>query len=205
MVSVNLLPAGIRSARRRNRRLQIWVSAVLAVMMLTAIPLALDVSKSAAAASIESRLEPLQSRLSAVRADLKKAVAEREELTAQIARADALRSKRSWSSLLALLSSVAPDTVWFTSLRTATVAPQRAAPQPAGGKAAQPQAVTLGGPGGIHLEGYALDHDALYAFMSALKDTKTFDRVDLTSAGQEPVLNGTAVRFVLECYWQAVK
>lgn len=203
MVSVNLLPAGIQAARRRNRRVRLWLSASIAVGIFAAMPLAVDISKTAVAASLEARLAPLEHRLDEVRASLKSVAIEREDLTGQIARADALRGKRSWSALLTLLATQAPDSVWLTALRTPTLGPQQTstASLAANAKNAPPQSVTLGGPSGIHLEGYALDHEALYGFMSALKDTKVFQRVELTSAGKEPVLTGTAVRFVLECYW----
>lgn len=203
MVSVNLLPVGIQAAKRRNRRVRLWLSAGIAVGVVAAVPLALDISKTATAASLAARLAPLEQRLEEVRGSLKTVAIEREVLTGQIARADALRGKRSWSALLTLLATRSPDSVWLTALRTPTLGPQQtsATSAAATAKNAQPQSVTLGGPSGIHLEGYALDHEALYGFMSALKDTKVFQRVELTSAGKEPVLTGMAVRFVLECYW----
>jgi Tfp pilus assembly protein PilN len=204
MVSVNLLPATILIARRRNRRVRLWVTAGAMVVGLTAIPLAVDLTKTAQASSLEVRLRPLHTRLARVRGDLKAVAEQREELTTQLARADALRGKRPWADLLALISEKTPDTVWLTSLRTRLGAPLRPMEKPArtaSSATAQVDAVVLGGPSGLHLEGYALDHESLYEFMSALKNLGVFPKVELTAAGKEPVLDGTAVRFVLECDW----
>jgi len=202
MVSVNLLPKQIVNARRRNRRVRVWATVLITVSALAAVPLAVDVSKAAGAASMESRLLPVQEQLKEARAELLKASTECTGLAGQIARADALRGKRAWSGLLALISAKAPDAIWLTAMTTRTAQAQPASPAPAGAApAGAPEVVTLRGPGGIHLEGYALDHEWLYGFMSALKESQVFRQVELTSAGKEPMLDGTAVRFVLECYW----
>jgi Tfp pilus assembly protein PilN len=203
MVSVNLLPASISSKRRIKRRMRGWATVIVSVCALAAVPLAVDVSKTAGAASMEARLTPVQDRLTRARAELKSLAIECDDLAGEINRADALRGKRSWAGLLTLISAKAPDAVWLTSLSTRSVPqqPRAVSSAPSGVAAKAPESVALQGPNGIHLEGFALDHEGLYEFMSALKEARVFQRVELTSAGKEPVQNGAAVRFVLECYW----
>jgi len=203
MVSVNLLPIAIVESRRRRARVRMWVSIGAFVAALAAIPLTVDLTKTATASSLESRLKPLQSRLDRVRRELKETTSVCEELTTQLARADELRSKRPWADLLKLIRARTPDAVWLTALTTRAAPPRRPVETPAAApNVTKPaEAVTLAGPNGIHLEGYALDHEWLYEFMSALKESGAFQQVELSSATKEPVLTGMAVRFALDCNW----
>ena len=206
MVSVNLLSPATVVARQRARRLRHWAVVVSAVMAVAAVPVGIDVVKTARGAALEREMRPVLAKLEAVRAHHQTLVAQCHDLTAQIARADALRAKRSWAALLSAVTDHAPSEVWLTSIVStrgeATAARDR--PARADGGAQQKnatEAVTLQGPTGIRITGYALDHPWLYDFMTALTGMGTFEKVQLTQAGTEPVLQGVAVRFVLECTW----
>lgn len=205
MIGVNLLPSAVLLARRRYRRLRGWLLAVALVTAVAALPVGYDIVQATRAAALERDSGPLEARLAAVRQDLKGAAARYEHFATQIARADALRAKREWAGLLATIAVLAPDAVWLVSLETRTA--PAAVPSPVlqdGRKSASPAgppAIVLDGPTGLRLVGYSLDHERLYEFMSELKKSELFTKVDLTQAGKEPVLEGTAVRFVLDCDW----
>ncbi|MCB9851091.1 MAG: PilN domain-containing protein [Phycisphaerales bacterium] len=206
MVSVNLLPPNVTATRRRRERTRLWIVITATVTAVTAIPLALDVTNSARAAAIESRIGPQEARRDGILTELKETTAKCASLSTQIARADALRTKRDWAGLLTLVAERTPDSVWLTALKTQTRQGERPAPVSSSKKGKAPEKtedkpVTLDGPSGIHLEGYALTHEALYEFMGALKAAEVFTTVELASADKEPVLEGTAVRFVIECVW----
>ena len=206
MVSVNLLSPATVLARQRARRLRRWAVVIAAVMAVAAVPVSVDVVKTARGAALERETKPVLAKLEAVRAHHQKLVAQCHDLTAQMARADALRAKRSWAALLSAVTDHAPGEVWLTSIVTTTgggaAAPHRPARADGGAQRENAsEAVTLQGPTGIRITGYALDHEWLYEFMSALKSMGVFKRVELTQAGKEPVLQGVAVRFILECTW----
>ncbi len=205
MVSVNLLPPNVRLARRRARRIRLWIGVVLTTALLATVPIGLDAAKAARAAAVDRALAPVQERLDGVRAELRQTTADCSQLTTQIARADALRAKRSWGGLLVTITHHQPDQVWLTSLASKqSTEPARARP---GGKkenakaASEDAVVALDGPRGIRLEGYALDHDWLYQFITNLKQAGLFTNVELNSAGREPMASRDVVRFVLECDW----
>lgn len=205
MVTVNLLPESVAFSRRRRRRLRAWFAVVLTTGCVVALPVGYDFVQSARAASLERNVSPVQQRLAEVRQNLRQETTRYQKLATQIARADALRAKRAWSDLLSAVAQYTPETVWLLSLDTKEAQPEsRTVKAPVSkqeGESKDSGPVILDGPSGMRLTGYALDHESLYSFMSELKRAKVFTAIELTSAGKEPVLEGTAVRFVLDCDW----
>jgi hypothetical protein len=204
MVTVNLLPPGIIHRRLRRRRLRRWAVVVAVVAGLATIPIGLDLVQAARAAALDRRVAPARQKLAATREHVKTLSLECQELKARIARADALRAKRRWAGLLTAITGQMSDELWLDSAETVAhraEEPARRGSKHSSGAVKDGEVVTIPGPTHLKLTGYALRHERLYEFMSALKGTGVFKTIELTQAGQEPVLQGTAVRFVIECAW----
>lgn len=219
MIGINLIDPSVLSARRRKRRIQRWVLAALTGGGVGAFPVGLEISRHQQVMALEGEKSVLQSRIDATRDQLNAIGIEIRNLEAQTARASALRTKRSWSGLLALLSSIAPEEVWFVSLATDPATPGRGSkdltppkPPPTAAAATKtpadkpakpepPAVVMMEAPRALVFEGYALEHRNLYDFMSRLKESNLFADVSLTKAAEEPVLSGKAVRFKIQCRW----
>lgn len=203
MIGVNVLPESYVFSRNRFARVRRWLVAVLVVGLAFAFPVGFDAFKSAQASSLQRESDPLRIRLSDTKKRLTESLASVTDLRQQLARADALRSKRPWKDLLATLTRKVPEEVWLTSLESVRnlengrSARHALKPTPP----ADRESVELNGPSGLRLTGYALGHDHLYAFMGTLNDGELFAHVELVKAGQEKVHDGSAIRFVLECQW----
>ncbi|HEY3242101.1 MAG TPA: PilN domain-containing protein [Phycisphaerae bacterium] len=206
-VAVNLVPKVLRMQEARRRRTARWTLTALIAALLAGGTTLVTLDRQASAAELRAQQRSLQVSLTAVRGRLSDATETCRRLKSEIQRADALRSKRCWSGMLALLSRAMPAETWLTSISTEPPLPSGAGPVrallPSG--ATQPttaQPITLSAPTSLILRGYALDHDALYAFISALKQSRVFSKVELVGkAGAEPMLKTTAVRFELSCTW----
>lgn len=204
MTSVNLLSPAVRFARQRARRIRRWTLILCMAGAGAAIPLAIDFVHQARAASLERRITPLEKNLADTRKKLSAASQRCEHLSVQLTRADSLRSKRSWAGLLALIAARTPEEVWLSEVQS--IEAERRT-QPAAAAAAKPgtgdteNTVMLEGPGALRISGFAVDHDWLYEFISRLKNTQVFDRVDMLQAGKERIAQAEAVRFVLVCAW----
>lgn len=196
MISVNLLPASYQQARSRRIRLRRWAFVLLCVTVVAAFPVTANLAASARAASLQDEVAPRRVRLRDRRDEITTLTERTDLLSAEIAQADALRAKRKWAALIGEVMAPVPDSLWLTQVRTIQVRAEHRVES-----TEQEAAVTLGGPGGFELQGYALDHQSLYGFIAALKSTGLFDSIQLTQAGKEPVLDAQAVRFVLVCEW----
>jgi Tfp pilus assembly protein PilN len=203
LIGVNVLPESYVYARKRAARVQGWLITLVVVAVAFSFPIGFDVFKTARAASLEEEVKPLHSRLAATKSRLADCLAAVTDLRHRLSRADALRSKRPWKNLLATLTAKMPEEVWLTSLESLEGRAKDAGRRPSAQPAAdgKQDAVELAGPTGLRLTGYALGHEYLYAFMGTLNDGVLFNRVELVKAGREPLADGTAVRFVLECSW----
>ncbi|NOX59991.1 MAG: PilN domain-containing protein [Planctomycetes bacterium] len=198
MIGVNVLPESYVHVHRRRARVHGWFAVSLAVGCLAAGPVGLDAWRTAQASSLQSEVDPLRARLSKTERRLAESGGLVTGLQQQLARADALRSKRPWKDLLAALAKKVPDEVWLMSLESVDEQPGRVL---TGGTTGDDASVELAGPSGLRIVGFALGHEHLYAFMGALNDGALFSHVELVKAGQQKVLQGNAVRFVLECQW----
>ncbi len=202
MISVNLLSAETVLSQRCSRRIRTWTATALIAAILAAVPVSLDIVNSARAAVFEGRTKPLLQESNASQAKLSTLTNQCSELATQISRADSLRRKRCWSGLLQLIGTQMPAEVWLTDIATIQAESQTTYPdQTTDDKNKASQPVMLDGPQGIRLTGYSIEHEQLYEFMSSLKAMTQFGNVELEQTGTEPVLQGTAVRFVLRCDW----
>jgi Tfp pilus assembly protein PilN len=206
MVSVNLLSPTVVLARKRARRLRRWVVTVLTTAGVASVPVAFDVIQHTSAAELARRTPPLKTRLAAAKQEIQSLSERFQDLTAQLSRADALRSKRAWAGLLAAVAGQAPEEVWLLdveSIQSSGAAALTGGSRLIAAVTAKPESnvVAIEGPRGIRITGYAMDHELLYEFMSRLKRIEIFSFVEMTNAARENVQEHTAVKFVLECTW----
>ena len=204
MIGVNLIPPRVLAARKRGRRIRQWLVVTAIVAAVSAIPILLELRQQARLAALQERKQLAEARLSATRAGLAELTQSLTELNDRIERADRLRTKRPWATLLALIVRQMPQEVWLTSLSTGE--PEEAAsatPGLSGTVAAseKEEVVVMEGARKIDLAGFAVDHEHLYDFMTRLKESRAFAQVELVKAGKEPVLCSRAVRFELTCRW----
>ena len=215
MVGINLIPEHVRWARARRRRLVRWATAVVLSLATLTIPLGIEWYFRARAEVLREEQQRLQAELAAVRTQLTEANREQTALASEIERARALRSKRSWSGLFALLGQCLPRDAWLTAVATdpATPPAQKAQagslhqtvlnlaglkgkPEPAG-----PSIITIEAPRKLRLEGYTGDYQELYAFIALLKQTGAFAEVQQGWARTEQVDRRSVVSFEVICTW----
>jgi Tfp pilus assembly protein PilN len=206
MPSVNLMPPQAWARRCLRRRIRAWSAALVVALLFAKVALGLYATSAAKAAAVMSDAAPLTSEFERVRAQLAETAQACTALAKQIERADALRTKRDWAGLFAMVSERTPPTVWLTGLKSAggdgrgSHRHTAAAPSTDAAGEAEPL-LLLEGPDQLRIEGYALELESLYDFMGALKSAKVFESVELSAAGREPMLRATAVRFIIVCDW----
>ncbi len=212
MIGVDLIPSQHRLARQRRRHLARWGVAIGAVAACGAIPITLGLSKHARAMELGVEEKSNQAQLASARKELALLTRQSNEIRRQIERASALRGKRSWSALIAMIGRVAPQEVWLTAFATDPVQPggnsRRGRVLGGGAKenAAAADHVTIDAPRRLILQGYAANHAALYQLMGGLKNTGVFSSVTLRDAARENVWRGVQLtfelfRFELTCEW----
>jgi len=189
----------MRVARRRARRARWWLATVAVAGGLAAIPVSINTVQRARAAAIERRTVPAKARVEESRRKLRLLRARCAQLSLEISRASALRAKRPWAGLLQLIAGRLPQEIWLT--RIESVAAEPPTPVPPATPDPEDTDVRLDGPGAIRIRGYALAHESIYEWIDRLKKTQVFTRVQLAEAVKEPMLQGEAVRFELECRW----
>lgn len=213
MTSINLIPPALMFARARGRSLRIWGASAAVAMVLVGIPCALDQVRAAQAESLREELGVLSVEEASFRRRLAATDREAKHLASQTERAKALRSKRAWSKMLALLGACLPEEAWYTSIATDPVSPlggrstQRVASatatpgQRAGRGAPEPKTITIDAPRRLVLKGFALEYKQVYELIGHLKATGVFTEIELLQSGVETNRDVPAVRFELACDW----
>jgi len=130
---------------------------------------------------------------------------------AQIQRADALRAKRAWSDLLAVVTSALPATGWLTVISTEPAQPSAVQishastqPGPASSGSANPAPkgpLMIEAPRELRISGYAATPGEPSSFVAGLKSASVFSVVELLQCRQEPVHDGSYYRFDVICKW----
>ena len=215
MIGVNLIPSEVLVRHAVRRRIRRWGVACALLAGAAMVPVVIEARQQAQVERLKLELMDVEDKVGDLRGQLSTTAQTVLDLDAELARARALRTKRSWSGLLALLSTCQPQEVWLTSVATDPPQPKAsrverstfqdktggAGPRTAESGPETRAVVVLEAPTRLRLEGFALNHERLYDLMSALKESGSFSVVELVSAGMEPVLQGRAVRFVLSCEW----
>jgi hypothetical protein len=204
LIGIDLMPKPIKLAVLRRNRLRTWSAILTVAAALASIPMAYELLNQHRLGKATAANHQRAQLLREAKQSLLAVQSEAQSQADQIAFSDALRAKRNWSDLLALMADAEGHDVWLVSIQSA-IKPARqgsALPvQPTAGEAVPSGEVVLEGPQCLILEGYAPDHARLYVLMADLRDRGNFEDVDLSRAGVETFETGTAVRFRLECQW----
>lgn len=205
MISVNLIPQHVQVSQARRRRIQRWSGACLVAVGLLVIPLGLDWSTRAKAESLKLRYELAVEAYQTLRTELRESAGVVERARTQIERAEALGSKRAWSSMLMLITEALPDRAWLTTIETDPPAPQGGTRSSRTTNATaspdEPSVVTIDAPRALRLIGYAPDAPDPMELVSNLKNSGVFERVDLKHSKREAGVDGSYFRFELICEW----
>lgn len=220
MTSVNLIPESVLVAQTQRRHAKSWTLLVLAVAGLSAVPLMLDWSRQAHAAELGDESDRLRQELGSTRLQLAATSAEVTRVFLEVERANALRAKRAWSAMFALIASCMPADCWLASVATDPDAPAGGAsprtvvPNPGfnagapkeGGKR---EIVTIEAPRRLRMIGYAENDTQPLAFVTNLKESRVFRSVLLERAVRAPDVaagpsgpsGGTVYQFEVVCAW----
>ncbi|MDO8631965.1 MAG: hypothetical protein Q7R41_15880, partial [Phycisphaerales bacterium] len=196
---------------------------VLAAAGLSSAALVLDWNRRTHAAELRNEHDRLQQELGATRAQLRTTSAEATRVFLEVERSNALRSKRAWSAMFALIASCMPADCWLASVATDPEAPAGgASPRPAvavvpdpglnagapkeGGKR---EIVTIEAPRRLRMIGYAENDTQPLAFVTNLKESRVFQSVLLERAMRAPDVaagpsgpsGGTVYQFEVVCAW----
>jgi len=199
----NLVPESIRLRQRRRARIRMWGMVLTAATAALAIPVGWDWSRQAKAERLLEQSVKLNRTRSLMRVEWDSIKTEVQATQAQIERADALRSKRAWSAMLALIAREVPPNVWLTSVATDPAQPPKHAVRPASTATAEQIAasITIDGPGTINIQGFAPHAEDPIILVSNLKSSGAFHTVVLRRSSLEPVNDGFYFRFDVVCEW----
>jgi len=199
MVRLDLIPPSVQVEAARHRHLRRWTVATLLVFLGFIVSLSMDWARRARASELERHRQQLHTELAAVRAELSSVSQEATHVLEQIERAEALRSKRAWSGMFALIDACMPSGCWLTLVATD--------PEKGGAQASAkstPDAgleITIEAPTRLRLVGYATESSEPLLFVAGLKASNVFANVTLISTQAEPVSDGQYHRFELLCEW----
>lgn len=214
MIGINLIDERVLWARRRRRRLQRWALVLLGTSLLGAFPVGVELSRQGRVRTLIRERGEINRRIQQTRSEIATVGAEIRTLESQIARSDALQTKRSWAGLFALLATSMPEDMWLLSIATDPAIPDRGdidltadveSSKRGGSDQKQGESanrvVTLLAPRSLVFQGFSIEQRSLYEFMSELKRSESFTSVSLTKASEEPILNDRALRFDIRCQW----
>jgi Tfp pilus assembly protein PilN len=213
MITINLIPKSIQIAQAYRRRAKQWVVAIAVAVVIAAVPAVAHWRQHGDIDELRLSSDRLQTEVAAARAELKAVSSQANELVLRSERANALRGKRSWSSMLALIANCLPKECWLTSLATDPAVPSAApparkappaAPAVAPRAAAQPEqpaVVTIDAPRKLRIHGHSGDATQPLAFVARLKESHVFRDVSLERthrAGEDPA---APFKFEVLCEW----
>lgn len=206
MVTVNLIPQSVVVSQARRWRIKRWFISTLIAVCAVLIALGVDGLQLAKAAALQDELASVQAEISQVRSDLTTVAAQSEQIWHQIERAKAIRSKRSWSSLVALIDDLLPKNCWLVTFATDPHRPagrrvQRKTTLAGALQEEDEGPIIIEAPRRIKIQGYAPSDAEPHAFIAALKAAGVFSEVVLERSQRQPLLNSYYFFFDAVCEW----
>lgn len=210
MVSVNLIPQRVVASQARRWRIKRWCVSTLIAVCALLVALLVDGLQHAKAGALQSDLAAIRLDLGKVRQDLAEVVDKSAKVWHQVERANAIRAKRSWSSLVALIDRALPKRCWLATLATDPPSPtgRRSAARrrvstaaKAAAKGATDEPIIIEAPRRIKIEGYAPSDALPHTFITALKATGVFSNVVLIRSRRQPLLDSYYFYFEVLCEW----
>lgn len=206
MISVNFIPREVCLAQAQRRRLWRWGTLSLAGLLLLGAAAGFDYTRRARADELRGSSEGLRMEIDLVRANLRGVTTELIGARNHLDHATALRTKRAWSGMIALIDNSMPENCWLTSISTDPEAPQalkrgtHRTSKKSDGKN-EPEVVVIDAPRRLEIIGYAAKPSEPNEFVNQLNKTGVFSHVELKRSQREPMLDGTYYRFELFCEW----
>lgn len=207
MVTLNLIPECIQVAQARRRRLKRWAACLAVTAVVAVVPVTGHWLQHVRVDELHARNDELQTDLAAARAELKSTTAAANDAFLRMERAKALRSKRAWSGLLALIGACLPKDCRLTSLATEPEVPsaapparQTTPPSSAPGTAAIGP-ILIDAPRKLRMTGSAVDSTQPLFFVAMLKERQVFKEVTLERCLREKPEDESTFRFELVCEW----
>jgi len=210
MVTLNLLPESVQAAQARRRHVKRWALILAAATVAGTVPAGAHWMQHLQIEELGAQSEKLQSDLAAARVELRTATAEANDAFLRLERAKALRSKRAWSGMLALIGSCLPKQCWLTSIATDPEVPPAGpvvrsplppAATPGAAAPEKPAVVTIEAPRKLRISGEALDSADPLSFVAKLKESQVFRDVILERSLREGPEQESQFRFELICEW----
>ncbi len=198
MKVINLIPAEINRAAARRVRFIRWAVVVALAGLLAAIPYSLTLSRSAVAAELREEVDRLDQETTGVRSQLRLATSRAQELLSELERSKALRGKRAWSSMFALIAACLPADCWLQSVATDPETPSAAVARSAAVHAApvtgavrvedplRRETVTIEAPQKMRLVGFSTSDSQPLVFVGNLTESRAFAHVALQRATRAP-------------------
>lgn len=206
MVGIDLIPQSARFARARRRHVKAWASALGAAAALLAVPLVIAWSQHADIVRLRRRADELQSGLAVARGKLRTLTATAKATLTRLDRAKALRSKRAWSSILAVIDERMTPGSWLTSIATDPKSPSARGGssrkrRTRGKEQESKTSVTIEAPRKLRIAGYATAAGEPHQLVRNLKSSGIFTAVTLEDSRREPALDASYYRFEVVCEW----
>lgn len=205
MVDVNLIPESVLFARTCRRHAVRWATSLALAITTLALCAGSDWVQRGEVRSLRDKRERLGAEMVRASAELDAVTLAANDAHLRVERARALRSKRAWSGMLALIASRMPEGSWLTSIATDPSAPsQGTRRRRASGKATpkpSDQPIIMEAPRKLKIGGFTPNAGDPYEFVTSLKETEVFRAVALRTSQREPVYDGSYYRFELVCEW----
>ena len=208
---INLIPVPLQVERSRKRRLRGWGIAIAVAVAGAVVPVTAQWLQLRRLEEIRATHDQTQSDLAASRMELKSLSAEATDLFLRLERAKALRAKRNWSGMFALLGKSLPEGCWLSSLATDpdVPPPQQAAPKVTPPSSTTPPSPTPEKPAPLFIEaprrlriiGQSVEASGPLAFVLQLKDAGVFRDVVLERSQREVRDAQTSFHFEVVCTW----
>ena len=206
MISVNLIPRDVRLGQALRRRLWRWASLAMVGLLLLGASAGFDFARRGTADELRATNAGLQVQVTRAQTNLRTITAELMSAWNQLEHATALRTKRAWSGMIALIARSMPENCWLTSIATDPDKPlpikrssRRTASKKDSGK--EPEVVVIDAPRRLKIIGYAERASEPNEFVDRLNHTGVFHLVELERSQREPILDGSYYRFQLFCEW----
>jgi Tfp pilus assembly protein PilN len=198
MMSINLMPASLREARRCRRARRAWgVALTLAAGVVIPFTLAAPRLAGADVSAIVEQLREVGTQADAADQRRQRLAALEADLARRLTIAEAVAAHPDWSHLLDLLARLRGDDALFDriDLQRETVTPPAAA-QPRTPAQAQPAPILKHT---LKLEGLSRSQPAAAGLVLRLEGTGLFESVRLLQTRPDARGKGDAVAFTIEC------
>ncbi len=211
IASVNLIPKSTLFAHTRRKHVKRWAGVLVVSISIACAGIGVNWLQRAESIQLEKESKRVQAELLSLRSQATAAQAEAQVIESRLNRANALRAKRSWSGMFALISEALPLSCWLTAVATDPPFPSGArnkAPRKVKGKVRGSKAnnavvkpIMIESPRKLRLVGFASGVADPHRFVVNLNATKVFSSVVLTGTQQQKLGNSEFYRFEVECEW----